>query len=179
MILIVCARPCVTQVFEHVPEPFASARAMLGFLRPGGLLFWTAPFMERFHGVPGDYFRYTHAGAVALFEQAGFEVLAQYKMGDSLIATGYLMGFGVGDFDPAYLKAHLMSSTTWNQAKERIDFRENGYMEVALVLRRPLTPPPPPPAPTAAAPPAPTAAAPPAKATVGSRARRFFGFRRQ
>ena len=40
--LILC-----NQVFEHVPQPFLAAKAIFALLRPGGLLFWTAPFIER------------------------------------------------------------------------------------------------------------------------------------
>ena len=40
-------------------------------LKPGGYMLWHTPFMFPFHGVPADYFRYTHAGAAAVCEDAG------------------------------------------------------------------------------------------------------------
>ena len=69
----VCAHP---QVFEHLPNPFAAASALHGLLKPGGVLLWTAPFTQRHHAMPGDYFRYTPQGALSAFEQAGFQVRA-------------------------------------------------------------------------------------------------------
>ena len=54
--LIVC-----NQVFEHVKQPFKAARTLYHLLRPGGLVFWSAPFLERFHlsFESHDFFRYT------------------------------------------------------------------------------------------------------------------------
>ena len=127
--LIIC-----NQVFEHIPDPWAAARSLFGWLRQGGLLMWTAPFMERYHKVPADYFRYTPEGALEIFQRAGFVPVAARKLGDSLVTSGYAMGFGIGDFDPAYLHKHLVTrfrdDTAWNA-------REYLYMETALVLRRP------------------------------------------
>ena len=91
--LILC-----NQVFEHVSRPEQAARSLLSLLAPGGLVLWTAPFAESYHRAPEDYFRYTCAGATAIFGAAGFEVLLMQKIGDSMITTGWLMGFGNADF---------------------------------------------------------------------------------
>ena len=42
-------------VFEHVARPFQAITVIVSMLRPRGLLFWCAPFNERFHLVPGDF----------------------------------------------------------------------------------------------------------------------------
>lgn len=62
------------EVFEHVAQPFKAARALFHLLKPGGLVFWSAPFLARNHGVPHDYFRYTDAGARQIFVDAGFQI---------------------------------------------------------------------------------------------------------
>ena len=48
----------VNDVFEHVSRPFDAAAALFNLVTPGGRVIWTAPFIERFHCVPEDYFRW-------------------------------------------------------------------------------------------------------------------------
>jgi SAM-dependent methyltransferase len=65
-------------VFEHLRNPFAAMSNLHRFATPGGIVIINAPFAWRYHAVPGDYFRYTHTGLVALLEENGirdFEVL--------------------------------------------------------------------------------------------------------
>ena len=63
-------------VFEHLRRPWIAAANILALLKPGGLGIVIVPFAQRYHQVPEDYFRYTHAGARSLFEDAGaIEVL--------------------------------------------------------------------------------------------------------
>ena len=45
------------QVFEHVDHPIDAVKVLHAMLKPGGLLFFSAPFNERFHLVPGDFYR--------------------------------------------------------------------------------------------------------------------------
>ena len=108
------------QVFEHVPQPFTAAGALYRLLRPGGFVFWSAPFMQRYHRMPGDYFRFTPEGAASAFGAAGFRVLQTQQIGDNRITSGNAMGFGVSDFEPKYLKRHLLFNHTKNQREEAL-----------------------------------------------------------
>lgn len=64
-------------VFEHLRRPWIAARNILALLKPGGLGIAIAPFAQRYHQSPEDYFRYTHVGMRSLFEDAApIDVLA-------------------------------------------------------------------------------------------------------
>lgn len=121
-----------TQVFEHLPQPFAAAAALHRLLKPGGLLYWTAPFMQRYHAMPGDYFRFTPEGALELFTRSGFAVRHGQVIGDDRIVTGVDMGFGMSDFPAQYLASRLRA----NWSRRSVAPRSTQFINVALVLVR-------------------------------------------
>ena len=84
--------------------------------------------------MPGDFFRFTPDGASALFERAGLEVVAQRKIGNSMLSTAHLLGFGVADFDPAYLKRVLVRPF---ERRTMNTIREWMFLESAIVARKP------------------------------------------
>ena len=59
------------------------------------------------------------------------------KIGDGMIATGWLMGFGVGDFTADHLSAKLVNDVT-NTTEVALSPAERVYISCALVLRRPI-----------------------------------------
>ena len=128
--LIVC-----NQVFEHVPQPFLAAKALFALLKPGGLIFWTAPFMERQH-LQWDFFRYTASGARELMTSAGLEVVTQVKFGDTYLGSAYVMGFGIDDVDEDWLR-----SGSTRIFRETANVSENSrewlYTGTGLVARKP------------------------------------------
>jgi 2-polyprenyl-3-methyl-5-hydroxy-6-metoxy-1,4-benzoquinol methylase len=67
-----------TQVFEHVSRPWLSAKHIFQLLRPGGRVFFTVPFLARYHNSPEDHFRFTVYGAIKIFRDAGFVVNQSY-----------------------------------------------------------------------------------------------------
>jgi SAM-dependent methyltransferase len=50
-----------TELLEHVPDVGRALAECRRVLRPGGYLVITVPFLERLHGDPGDYARYTRS----------------------------------------------------------------------------------------------------------------------
>jgi SAM-dependent methyltransferase len=50
-----------TELLEHVPDVARALAECRRVLRPGGHLVITVPFLERLHGDPGDYARYTRS----------------------------------------------------------------------------------------------------------------------
>ncbi len=72
-----------TEVLEHVPDVARALAECRRVLRPGGHVVITAPFLERLHGDPGDFSRYTRSmwerlladadlKAVTITEQGGY-----------------------------------------------------------------------------------------------------------
>jgi SAM-dependent methyltransferase len=127
----------VNQVFEHVKQPFEAAAAIKQLLKPGGHAFWSAPFLERFHHSygSGDFFRYTCMGAWEIFRSAGFELVSMRKVGDSLITSGAILGFGIGDFEPAHEREHLLSDFDFQ--RDNAERERWLYISCVLVVRRP------------------------------------------
>jgi len=70
-----------TEVFEHCPEPEMVMREILRVLRPGGLLFFTVPFLWPLHDVPNDQYRYTPFSLERHLKNAGFAKINLKSMG--------------------------------------------------------------------------------------------------
>jgi SAM-dependent methyltransferase len=64
----------LTQVLEHIPEPPTVLAELHRVMKPGGMLWLTAPLFYAEHERPYDYFRYTRYGLRHLLEGAGFAV---------------------------------------------------------------------------------------------------------
>jgi hypothetical protein len=57
-------------VLEHVLHPAVAAAEILRVLRPGGVAFIEAAYMQPFHPVPNHYFNITPSGLKLLFDEA-------------------------------------------------------------------------------------------------------------
>ena len=84
--------------------------------------------------MPQDYWRFTLDGVSELFTAAGFQVVEWRRIGNTALASGMLLGFGVADFPRDYLDDHLL--LTFEPAEER-KAAEWAFIESALVVRRP------------------------------------------
>lgn len=60
-----------TQVFEHIPEPQATADEIYRVLKPGGVGLISAPLVWEPHDWPYDFWRYTPGGLEKLFAAFG------------------------------------------------------------------------------------------------------------
>ncbi len=63
------------QVMEHVRDTQRFLLECRRLLKPGGRMFFTAPFLFEYHGVPSDYYRWSKDGLAAALEAARFRVL--------------------------------------------------------------------------------------------------------
>ncbi|MBK9990386.1 MAG: class I SAM-dependent methyltransferase [Verrucomicrobia bacterium] len=68
-----------SQVFEHVFTPAEFLRELHRVLRTGGQLVLTTPFVWDEHSQPYDFGRYSSFGLRRVLEDAGFEIITQYK----------------------------------------------------------------------------------------------------
>lgn len=75
-----------TEVFEHVFDLPALLEEIRRVLKPGGRLFFTCPFCWNEHEVPYDFARYTRFALHSLLSDAGFQVVAQEKIGPAVHA---------------------------------------------------------------------------------------------
>lgn len=83
---------CVS-VLEHVPNVFAAARNIERLLAPGGAVFISVPFVFRYHGYPGDLWRFTPEAVLHLFPEVDFRdleysTLSTMELGDSMSLAG-------------------------------------------------------------------------------------------
>jgi SAM-dependent methyltransferase len=70
-----------TEVFEHCPDIQSVLAEIYRVLKPGGMLFFTVPFLWTLHDVPYDEYRYTPFALERHLQAAGYEQI-------SLKATG-------------------------------------------------------------------------------------------
>ncbi|KAI9204980.1 uncharacterized protein BJ171DRAFT_502535 [Polychytrium aggregatum] len=88
----------ITQVHEHLWNPMKANKELFRILKPGGLVYVTAPHISVFHGVPDDFYRYTVNGLKSIFMDAGFECLLARPYGNLGTTVATIMGFDVDSY---------------------------------------------------------------------------------
>jgi SAM-dependent methyltransferase len=80
------------QVLEHVEDPWAAARNLLGLCVPGGRVIVAPPFLIRVHELRlfamNDYWRFTPRGLGQILTHCGLEVDAQGAWGNRQCVVG-------------------------------------------------------------------------------------------
>ena len=104
-------------------------------LKPGGYLLWHTPFMFPFPGVPADYFRYTHAGAAAVCEDAGLEVIEAAPDGGYAAVLGHVVGMDTRFFsDEEIHRVHELPH--WKDL-DNLHHKVSYHLSTKLVARKP------------------------------------------
>ena len=109
-------------MLEHVKSPHIAAANLRRLLKPGGDLFITIPFLQRYHrghgsetiDSPIDHYRYTAAGARHLLvDVAGLTPIKHYFEGESMLTLGYLSSLGTNDFKEEDLAGMIISDDNY------------------------------------------------------------------
>lgn len=84
-----------TEVLEHCPDPGRILDEMRRVLKPGGLLFFTVPFLWYLHEVPHDEYRYTPFALQRLLEDSGMEEIQLRAHGGWDMAMAQMLGLWI------------------------------------------------------------------------------------
>jgi SAM-dependent methyltransferase len=84
-----------TEVFEHLPELEIVMRECLRVLKPGGLLFFTVPFLWPLHTVPHDEYRFTPFALERHLQNSGFGDISLKALGGWDASLAQMVGLWV------------------------------------------------------------------------------------
>lgn len=84
-----------TEVLEHCPDAHRIINEMKRVLKPGGLLFFTVPFIWNLHEVPHDEYRYTPFALQRIFKECDLEKTELFAHGGWHMSMAQMMGMWV------------------------------------------------------------------------------------
>lgn len=84
-----------TEVLEHCPDPQRIIHEMKRVLKPGGLIFFTVPFLWNLHEVPHDEYRYTPFSLERIFKECGMQDIELYAHGGWNMSMAQMIGMWV------------------------------------------------------------------------------------
>jgi SAM-dependent methyltransferase len=84
-----------TEVLEHCPDPHLVINEIKRVLKPGGLIFFTVPFLWNLHEVPHDEYRYTPFALQRIFKECGLNKIELFAHGGWNMAMAQMIGMWV------------------------------------------------------------------------------------
>lgn len=84
-----------TEVLEHCPNPEIVLRETCRTLKPGGMFFFTVPFLWPLHEVPHDEYRYTPWSLERHLKNSGFTSVEIKALGGWHAAMAQMLGLWV------------------------------------------------------------------------------------
>ena len=84
-----------TEVLEHCPNPEVVLKEVYRLLKPGGVFFFTVPFLWNLHEVPHDEYRYTPFSLERHLRNSGFKDIDLKATGGWHAAMAQMLGLWV------------------------------------------------------------------------------------
>lgn len=98
-----------TEMLEHSFSPDQTLKEINRVLKPGGLFFFTVPFLWPLHEVPYDAYRYTPFSLKMHLENAGFENVNLLSLGGWDASLAQILGLWLTESKAKGLKKKLIA----------------------------------------------------------------------
>jgi len=98
-----------TEVLEHCPDPEIFLKEVYRILKPGGVFFFTVPFLWNLHEVPHDEYRYTPFSLKRHLKNSGFININIKATGGWHAAMAQMLGLWIRRSSMAAKKRYLLS----------------------------------------------------------------------
>ena len=99
-----------TEVLEHCPEPEVVLKEVYRVLKPGGIFFFTVPFLWNLHEIPHDEYRYTPFSLERHLRNSGFKYIELKATGGWHASLAQMLGLWVRRSPMTSFKRKLFSS---------------------------------------------------------------------
>ena len=98
-----------TEVLEHCPRPEVVLKEVYRILKPGGVFFFTVPFLWNLHEVPHDEYRYTPFSMERHLRNSGFSDISVKATGGWHASMAQMLGLWVKRSPMSSKKRNLLS----------------------------------------------------------------------